>query len=64
MRPDRKAELEKIGFVFNIDKTNPAESRFQRQWDEMFEQLVNYRDEHGKRLHRIASVVRVSAGVC
>lgn len=47
LRLDRKEELESIGFVFDIDNTNATESILQQQWDDMFQRLLDYRDDNG-----------------
>jgi len=47
MRKDRKELLDEIGFVWKFDDTDAAKSHNQRQWNEMFCLLVDYKKKHG-----------------
>jgi hypothetical protein len=45
--PERKAKLEKIGFVFVIDHDDPKTSLLRRQWEIHFINLSEFKKTHG-----------------
>jgi hypothetical protein len=47
MRSDRKQLLEDIEFVWKVDCADPEASLHQRQWDEMYQHLVDFKETHG-----------------
>jgi hypothetical protein len=47
MRPDRFTLLEDIEFVWTIDVADPEASLTQRQWDEMYQHLIEFQETHG-----------------
>ena len=47
LKSDRMELLEGLHFVFDISFTDPAVSHLQRRWDEMFDLLQQYADQHG-----------------
>jgi len=54
LNAERIQELEDLGFVFDpmgsgTQKANTMR-RFQQQWDEMYDELVQYKNEHGTTL--------------
>jgi hypothetical protein len=49
IQKDRKKALDKINFVWKVEAngTDPESSVNQRQWDEMFNKLVQFKIMHG-----------------
>jgi hypothetical protein len=47
MRLDRFQLLEDIEFVWKVDVAHPEASHTQRQWDEMYQHLVEFQETHG-----------------
>jgi hypothetical protein len=47
MRPDRFQLLEDTDFVWEVDSFDPEASLRQRQWDEMYQHLVEFKETNG-----------------
>lgn len=44
---ERKKMLDEIGFVWETDIRDPEKSRRMKEWDSMFDKLVEFRTKHG-----------------
>jgi hypothetical protein len=48
LRQDRKELLDKLGFVWRVDKADADASLTQRKWDQMLERLVEFKQTNGR----------------